>query len=126
MSPSERKNYPHLAQPVGPCVQAVKHNRMLFLSGLTALGSSAEGHGIADQAEAIFEAIARIARTERTDLRSLVKVTMFVTSLEFVRELRAALSKNFGDYLPISSLVQIGKLFSPDVLVEVEAVLAIP
>jgi 2-iminobutanoate/2-iminopropanoate deaminase len=126
MSPSNRKNYPHLAQPVGPYVAAVKHNGLLFLSGLTALGSSAQGRGITEQADAIFKAIASVARTERTDLRSLVKVTMFVTSLQFVRELRAALSQHFGDYSPMSSLVQIGKLLSPDVLVEVEAVLAIP
>lgn len=115
-----------MAQPVGPYVQAVKHNRMLFLSGLTALGSSAQGRGIAEQADAIFDAILRIAQAERTDLRSLVKVTVFVTSLQFLRELRVALRKNFGGYSPISSLVQIGRLFSPDVLVEVEAVLAIP
>jgi 2-iminobutanoate/2-iminopropanoate deaminase len=125
MSLTKRKNYPHLAQPVGPYVQAVRHNGMLFLSGLTALGSSAQGRGIAEQADAIFKAIASIARTERTDLSSLVKITIFVTSLQFVRELRAALSHHFGDYSPMSSLVQIGKLLSPDVLVEVEAVFAV-
>lgn len=119
-SSSKREDY-H-----GPHVQADKHNGMLFVSGLTALGSSAEGHGIAEQADAIFKRIARIARSERTDLRSLVKVTMFVTSLSLLRELRAALNQHFGDYAPMSFLVQIGKLLSPDVLVEVEAVLAIP
>jgi 2-iminobutanoate/2-iminopropanoate deaminase len=126
MSSSKRKNYPHLAQPVGPYVQAVKHNGMLFLSGLTALGSSAQGRGLTEQVDAIFKSLARVAQTERTDLSSLVKVTLFVTSLQFVRELRAALESHFGDYSPMSSLVQIGKLLSPDVLVEVEAVLAIP
>lgn len=126
MAPSRRKNYPHLAQPVGPYVQAEKHNGMLFLSGLTALGSSAQGRGIAEQADAIFKSIASIASMEHTDLSSLVKVTVFVTNLKFVRELRAVLSNHFGDYSPMTSLVQIGKLFSPDVLIEVEAVLAIP
>jgi 2-iminobutanoate/2-iminopropanoate deaminase len=126
MSLRERKNYPHLAQPIGPCVQAVKHNGMLFLSGLTALGSSAQGRGIAEQMDAICKALAGIARSERTDLSSLVKVTLFVTSLQFARELRAAWSKNFGDCSAMSSLVQIGRLFSPDILVEVEAVLALP
>jgi 2-iminobutanoate/2-iminopropanoate deaminase len=126
MPATKRKNYQHLAQPIGPYVQAVKHNGMLFLSGLTALGSSAERRGIAEQADAIFKAIASIARAERSDMSSLVKVTMFVTSLQFVRELRAALSRHFGESSPMSSLVQIGKLLSPDVLVEVEAVLALP
>jgi 2-iminobutanoate/2-iminopropanoate deaminase len=126
MSSLERKNYPHLAQPIGPYVHAVKHNGMLFLSGLTALGSSAQGRSIAEQMDAICKALAGIAHSERTDLGSLVKVTLFVTSLQFVRELRAAWSKNFGEYSPMASLVQIGKLFSPDVLVEVDAIFAVP
>jgi 2-iminobutanoate/2-iminopropanoate deaminase len=122
----KRKNYPHLAQPVGPYVQAEKHNGMLFLSGLTALGSSAQGRSIAEQADAIFRSLANIASKERTDLGSLLKVTVIVTSLQFMRELHTVLSNHFGDYSPMTSLVQIGKLFSPDVLIEVEAVLAIP
>jgi 2-iminobutanoate/2-iminopropanoate deaminase len=126
MLPTKRKNYPHLAKPVGPFVQAEKHNGMLFLSGLTALGSSAQGRSIAEQADAIFKSLANIASKERTDLSSLLKVTVFVTSLSFVRDLQAVLSKHFGDYSPMTSLVQIGKLLSPDVLIEVEAVLAIP
>jgi enamine deaminase RidA (YjgF/YER057c/UK114 family) len=50
---------------------------------------------------------------------------LFVTSLQFVGELDAA----WSEHIPGSaagSLVQIGKLLSPDILVEVEAVLALP
>jgi 2-iminobutanoate/2-iminopropanoate deaminase len=126
MSRRERKNYPHLAQPVGPYVQAVKHDGMLFLSGLTALGSSAQGRSLGEQMEAICKSIAGIATSHRTDLSALVKVTLFVTSLQFARELGAAWSKHFAECSAVSSLVQIGKLLSPDILVEVEAVLALP
>jgi|SRR5688572_29676053 2-iminobutanoate/2-iminopropanoate deaminase len=122
----ERKNYPHLAQPVGPYVEAVKHDGLLFLSGLSALGSSAQGRSVAEQMAAICQALARVAHSERTDLSSLVKVTLFVTSLQFVRELRAAWTEHFADCSAMSSLVQIGKLLSPDVLVQVDAVLALP
>jgi enamine deaminase RidA (YjgF/YER057c/UK114 family) len=54
-----------------------------------------------------------------------VKVTLFVTSLQFAGELHAA----WSEHVPGSafgSLVQIGKQLSPDILVEVEAVLALP
>jgi 2-iminobutanoate/2-iminopropanoate deaminase len=125
MSFLERKNYPHLAQPVGPYVHAERHKGMLFLTGLTALGSSAQGRGIGEQLGAICKSLAGIARSERTDLSSLVKITLFVTSLQFVGELDAA----WSEHIPGSaagSLVQIGKLLSPDILVEVEAVLALP
>ncbi|HTV22760.1 MAG TPA: RidA family protein [Polyangiaceae bacterium] len=126
MTNSERKNHPYLAQLVGPYVQAAKHDGLLFLSGLTALGSSAQGRSVGEQLAAIGQALANIAKCERTDLSSLVKVTLFVTSLSFATELRAAWSEHFADCSALSSLVQIGKLQSPDVLVEVEAVLALP
>jgi 2-iminobutanoate/2-iminopropanoate deaminase len=125
MSFLERKNYPHLAQPVGPYVHAEKHKGLLFLTGLTALGSSAQGRSIGEQMGAICRSIAGIARSERTDLSSLVRVTLFVTNLQFVRELHAAWSEHIPE-CSVGSLVQIGKLLSPDILVEVEAVLALP
>jgi 2-iminobutanoate/2-iminopropanoate deaminase len=126
MTRMDRKNYPHLAQPVGPYVEAVKHDGLLFLSGLTALGSSAQGRSISEQMAAICQALAKVAHNERTDLRSLVKVTLFVTNLQLVRELRAAWTEHFANSSAMSSLIQIGKLLSPDVLVEVDAVLALP
>ncbi len=127
----QRKNYPHLAQPVGPYVEAVRHDGLLFLSGLTALGSSAQGRSVAEQSiaeqmAAICQALVRVAHSERTDLSSLVKVTLFVTNLQFVRELRAAWTEHFGDSSAMSSLVQIGKLLSPEVLVQADAVFALP
>jgi 2-iminobutanoate/2-iminopropanoate deaminase len=125
MSRLDRRNYPHLAQPVGPYVQAVKHDGLLLVSGLTALGSSAQGRSVADQLAAICEAIARIAHNERTDLSSLVKVTLFVTSLQFASELSAAWSEHFAGCSAMSSLMQVGKLVSPHVLVEAQAVLAL-
>lgn len=126
MTIPERKNYPHLAQPVGPYVKAVKHDGLLFLSGLTALGSSAQGRSITEQMGAICQALARVAHSERTDLSALVKVTLFVTNLQLVQELRAAWEEHFANSSAMSSLIQIGKLLSPDVLVEAEAVLALP
>lgn len=122
----QRRNYPHLAQPVGPYVEASRHNGLLFLTGLTALGSSAQGRSITEQMAAICQALANVAHSERTDLSSLVKVTLFVTNLQFVRELRAAWTEHFGDCSAMSSLVQIGKLLSPEVLVQADAVLALP
>jgi 2-iminobutanoate/2-iminopropanoate deaminase len=98
---------------------------MLFLTGLTVLGSPALGRGITEQMDAICRSLAAIARSERTDLSALVKLTLYVTSFQFVSELRAALTQHFGS-CSVGSLVQIGKLQSPELLVEVDAVLALP
>jgi 2-iminobutanoate/2-iminopropanoate deaminase len=110
---------------MGPYVHAERHNGLLFLSGLTALGSPAQGRSLAEQMEAICSCIAKIARSERTDSSSLVKITLFVSNSQLIRELRAVWSEYFAG-CAAGSLVQIGKLFSPDILVEAEAVLALP
>jgi 2-iminobutanoate/2-iminopropanoate deaminase len=120
----ERKNYSQLEAPVGPYVHAVKYNGMLFVSGLTAFGTPAAGQGLAEQARVIFEQIAAIAKAEQTDLTALIKVTLFVTSLDQVAALRGALFEIYGKELPASSLVQVSGLFSSDIQLEVEAILA--
>ena len=122
----ERKNYPHLANPVGPYVHAVKHAGLVFVSGITALGTPAQGQSLPKQAEAIFSQIRSIASAEGASLKALLKVTIFVTSFESIVQLRAVLFKEYGENLPASSLVQVAGLFSPEINIEIEAVLAVP
>lgn len=120
-----RKNYPHLDEPVGPYVHAVKHNGFLFLSGMTAFGSSAQNGTMAEQADIIYDKIASIAAKENADLSNIIKVTIYVTGFNDVESLRATLFKHYGSDLPASSLVQVSRLFSPDLKIEVEAVIAV-
>ena len=120
-----RKNYPHLEEPVGPYVHAVKHNGFLFLSGITAFGSSAQNGTIAEQTDVVYSIMASIAQQENTDLSNLVKVTIYITSFDNVESLRSSLFKHYGSNLPASSLVQVNRLFSPDLKIEVEAVIAV-
>jgi 2-iminobutanoate/2-iminopropanoate deaminase len=122
----ERKNYSHLAQPVGPYVHAVKSAGLIFLSGLTAFGTPAQGQSLAKQTSAIFEQIKSVAEAEGSSLADLVKVTIFITSFAEIAQLREALFEEYGEHLPASSLVQVAGLFSPEIGIEVEAVLATP
>jgi 2-iminobutanoate/2-iminopropanoate deaminase len=121
----QRKNYSQLARPVGAYVHAVEANGMLYLSGLTAFGMPEQGQGLAAEARAVFTQIGLIAEAEGTSLASLVKVTIFVTSLDDLSALRAALFEIYGENLPASSLVKVEGLFSPKIHIEVEAVLSL-
>jgi 2-iminobutanoate/2-iminopropanoate deaminase len=121
----ERKNYPQLAPPIGPYVHAVKHNGLLYVSGLTAFGTLSQARGMAEQADAVFSQLVTIANSEGTSLASLLKVTMFVTSFEGLDELRAVLAQLYGHALPASTLVQVAGLFTPELRLEVEAILAL-
>ncbi|MFZ5889885.1 MAG: RidA family protein [Myxococcota bacterium] len=121
----KRKNYSALGLPVGPYVHAVEHNGVLHVSGLTAFGSAAQGRNMSQQAEAILLSLKQIASEEGVTLASLLKVTVFVTHLTELAELRAVLSRHYGDNPPASSLVQVAGLFSPEVNIEIEAQLAV-
>lgn len=121
----ERINYSELGEPVGPYSHGVKHNGALYLSGITAFGSNAQVSSIGDQALEIFRQIEIIAKTEGASLASIIKVTIFVTETESIQELREVLFKIYGPNLPASSLVQIGRLFSNDLKIEIEAILAV-
>lgn len=54
-----------------------------------------------------------------------MKVTLFVTSFEDIDALRQVLFHYYGDHLPASSLVQVSALFSSDLKIEIEAVMAL-
>ena len=125
MGIAERKNYSSLGEVKGPYVHAVRHGETLYISGLTAFGSAAQQADIAAQAEDIFRQLRLIAAEEETSLHALLKVTIFVTSLENIDALRAVLWRHYGDHLPASSLVQVSQLFSADLQVEIEAILAL-
>ncbi|WP_313653586.1 RidA family protein [Pantoea sp.] len=125
MTQPERKNYPQLGDVKAPYVHAVKHGTTLYVSGLTAFGTAAQQGDIAEQAEAIFEQLRLVAIAEQTSLASLLKVTIFVTSLTEINALREVLYRYYGHHLPASSLVQVSGLFSPDLRIEIEAILAL-
>ena len=122
MSQIVRKNYPELGEVKAPYVHSVKHGNTLYISGLTAFGTRAQHDGIAAQAEEIFTQIRTVARAEGIDFSSLIKVTIFITSFDEIGELRKVLYRNYGDCLPASSLVEVSRLFSADLKIEIEAI----
>lgn len=122
MSDLVRKNYPELGEVKAPYVHSVKHGDTLYISGLTAFGTPAQHKGIAEQAEEIFSQIRKIVSAEGTDFSALIKVTIFITSFEEINELRKVLYRNYGNNLPASSLVEVSRLFSPDLSIEIETI----
>jgi len=125
MSAIERINYPALGEVKAPYVHAVKHGNTLYVSGLTAYGSAAQTGSVTEQAKVIFDQFQLIAEAENKTLSALLKVTLFITSFEDIDALRQVLFHYYGDHLPASSLVQVSALFSPDLKIEIEAVMAL-
>ncbi|URO01382.1 RidA family protein [Leclercia adecarboxylata] len=125
MSKLVRKNYPELGDVKAPYVHSVKHADTLYISGLTAFGTPAQHKGITAQAEEIFSQIRKIICSEGADFSSLIKVTIFITSFAEINALREVLYRNYGEHLPASSLVEVSRLFSPDLSIEIEAIFSL-
>ncbi|CAI0861567.1 RidA family protein [Serratia proteamaculans] len=125
MTSLKRINYPQLPTPGGPYVHAVRHGDTLYISGLTAFATEAQGQSTAQQAQAILEQLATIAADEGTNLKALIKITVFLTDIGDLQAVRPVLFDYFDGALPASSLVAVSALFSPQVSVEIEAVVAL-
>lgn len=125
MSDIQRINYPALGNVTAPYVHAVRQGKILYISGLTAFGSHAQKGTLAEQAEVIFRQFQHIAEAEKITLGALIKVTIFITSFEDIDALRSVLFRYYGDHLPASSLVAVSRLFSPDLKIEIEAIMAL-
>ncbi len=121
----QRQNYPQLGLPAGPYVHAVAHQNVLYTSGLTAYGTDSQSGSIGEQAKAIFEQLKTIAEQHDTSFQQLIKVTIFVSDLTDISTLRDTLFNLYGEALPASSLVKVDQLFAPDLLIEIEAILAL-
>lgn len=121
----DRKHYPQLGAAGGPYVHAVRHGATLYLSGLTAWNTPARGQSVSAQTREIFRQIDEVARAEGVSLAALIKVTLFVTDITALGDLRATLFECYGEHLPASSLVEVRRLFSDDISIEIEAILAL-
>lgn len=123
--PLQRKTYACLPEAVGPYVHAVAHQNTLHISGLTAFATEAQTKLADEQAKVIIRQISAIAEQESVSLANLIKVTIFVTDLSALGELRSVLAEAYGDNRPASSLVEVQRLFHADLKIEIEATLAL-
>jgi len=121
----QRKNYPELGEVLGPYSHSVIHNNTLYTSGLTAFGSDSQTQSIEAQTRRIFSQIELICQSHNVALKNLIKVTLFVSDLTQMDALRSTLFDLYGDYIPASSLIKVDALFSEDLKIEVEAIIAL-
>jgi len=125
MTSLKRINYPQLPTPGGPYVHAVRHVDTLYVSGLTAFATEAQGQTAQQQTQAILEQLATITAAEGTNLKALIKITVFLIDIGDLQAIRPVLFDYFDGALPACSLVAVKALFSPQACVEIEAVVAL-
>ena len=116
-----------LSKPVGVFSHAVKAEgkQFLFISGLTARNINGNIVGKGDmrvQTKQILENMKIILEEAEASFDHIVKVTVYVTDLNYFKEIHEVRAQYFKGDLPASTLVQVSRLVNEDCMIEIDAV----
>lgn len=108
---------------VGPYVQAIKSNGMVYVSGQLGIDVAAGGlaDGVEAQAHCSMKNLGEILKAAGTDYQNVVKTTIFLTDMNDFAAVNQIYASYFGDSFPSRSCIQVAKLPLGG-LVEVECV----
>ena len=104
--------------------RTVRVGPRIWVAGTTAVDEHGEVIAPGDaygQTVAVFEKIARALEPYGAGLEHVVRTRMFATRIEDWEEITRAHGKFFAEIRPVSTLVQVGALIDPAMLIEIEA-----
>jgi enamine deaminase RidA (YjgF/YER057c/UK114 family) len=96
--------------------RAVRVDRHIAVAGTTGAGET-----IADQAREALRRIEIALQQAGASLSDVVRTRMFVTDISRWREVGAVHAEVFSDIRPVTSMVEVSALISPELMVEIEA-----
>ena len=105
--------------------RAVRVGDLVFVSGTVAWGPDGKLAGPGDvyaQAKQTIANIERYLSEAGASLRDVVRTRIYLTDISRWEEVARAHREAFADVRPASSLLEVSRLASPEMLVEIEAV----
>ena len=105
--------------------QGYRVGDLLFISGQTAISDSGQlvGRGDFDiQAAKAFENLEKVLKAGGSSLKNVVKVTILLKDMANFNKIVALREKYFKAPYPADTILEVSSLYSPDALIEIEAV----
>jgi 2-iminobutanoate/2-iminopropanoate deaminase len=105
--------------------QAIRVGDMLYVSGQAGAGDDGRIVAPGDfdrQADRAMRNLQRVLVAGGSSLGSIVKVTIFLTSMSHFPQVVELRRKWFSAPYPADTIVEVAGLYSPDAMIEIEAV----
>lgn len=104
--------------------RAVRVGSHVFVSGTSATDAGGEVHGEADayrQSVYILEKIEAALMELGAERQDIVRTRIFITDVSLWESVALAHSEFFDEIRPCATMVEVSRLLSPELLVEIEA-----
>jgi 2-iminobutanoate/2-iminopropanoate deaminase len=105
--------------------QGYRVGEFLFISGQAPIDEYGQIVGVGDfdaQAEQVFANLDRVLRAGGSSFTNVIKVTIFLRDMSNFPKIVELRGRYFTPPYPADTIVEVTSLYSPDALIEIEAI----